>query len=197
MKKFLFILMFLLAFLGFVTNSFAGGGSDSGSTAAPAGSQILGMYDIPMPEWVHIVPRETGETMFFVVTGGSDGSTARKETNAASRSRSEHSQYISGKTDVLIRNYAELSGIVGNTQELIDLREGIINRASGNSSGLRRSEHWISADGEYWGLFTYDKASFKSDITNEVNSYIRNSAAAAASIRADEFFQEMERVLQP
>lgn len=193
MKKVFFIMLAACMAFVFVTNSFAGGNSEPA-----ARGPVLGMYDIPMPSWIHNTPRETGDTMYFVTTGGTDGSTARKETNAASRARSDLIQYIQGKTDVLIRNYAELAGTVGNTQELVDLREGIVNRASGNTSGLRRSEHWISVDGEYWGLYTYDKVIFKADIRTEVNnSFNRNPAASAARVNSDQFFAEMDRALQP
>ncbi|MCL2801505.1 MAG: hypothetical protein FWD28_07105 [Treponema sp.] len=161
------------------------------------GSAAILFGQSAMPDWVNEVPEETDAVMYFVTSGGKDGTTSAKATDALSLARAELAQYLAGTTEQLIRNYTERVGSGDNVQTLQRLQNGIINRAVADTSGLRRRQQWTAPDGEYWGLYTYDKTVFVRAIRAEVAAYNRSPEAAAATINSDEFFAEMQRTLSP
>jgi len=180
-RKIVMVFVLILAMLfvmGCASSKNEGSGSGSGGKT---------------PEWVNKTPAETGETRFFVVSGGKEGSTTQKSFTAQSNAMGELALFVNSKTDVVIKNYLELAGSGSNVQSLQSLRTGIINRATANTSGVKKVEQWVSSDGEYFALFSYNKSTFKSDIKAEVEEFKRNSSAAAANLQADKFFAEMEK----
>jgi hypothetical protein len=148
---------------------------------------------VKQPDWVTETPSETGDTMFFVAPGGKDGTLTVKSLRAHSIASNELATYINSKTDSLMKNYIESAGETNNLQSLESLRVGIKNRAIANTSGFKRDKQWVSADGEYFGLYSYKKPVFKGDIRAEVDSFKEKAGAAAANLKSDKFFEEMEK----
>jgi len=160
---------------------------------AIVGCASTGKNGVSRPNWVAKTPSETGDTMFFVAPGGNEGTLTEKTLRAHSIASNDLATFINSKTDSLIMNYIESSGETNNLQSLESLRAGIKNRAIADTSGFKREEQWVSADGEYYGLYSYKKPVFKGNIKAEVDSFKEKAGATAANFKSDVFFERMEK----
>ena len=164
-------------------------GTTGSSPKAP-----LGAEGIPQPEWVRNVPKETGDTIYFVGEGRTGSTTTAKKGTARRDADAQVARWVGSKIDAIMKDYVEESGETSNTQSLESFRDAVRTTASANSSSLKEDKSWVAADGSYILLFSYSKEAFKNDFKKE---FQRNKSAVFANYEADKMFELMDKNLAP
>jgi hypothetical protein len=162
-------------------------------TTGGSGKPEMGAEGIPQPDWVRNVPKETGDTVYFVGEGRTGTTTTAKKGTARRDADVQVARWVGAKIDAIVKDYVEESGETGNTQSLESFRDAVRTTASANASSLKEDKSWVAKDGSYRVLFSYSKEAFKSDLKKE---FQRNKSAGYSNSEADKMFELMDKELE-
>jgi hypothetical protein len=152
-----------------------------------------GAEGIPQPDWVRNVPKETGDTVYFVGEGRAGSTTTAKKATARRDVDAQIARWVGAKVDAMMKDYVEESGETGNTQALESLRDAVRTVASANTASLKEEKSWVAKDGSYILLFSYSKVVLRSDLKKE---FQRNQSAVFSNYEADKMFELMDKELE-
>lgn len=156
-----------------------------------APTRIVGAEGVPMPEWVHNIPKAE-DVMYFVAEGRNGTTLTAKKYNAQQDAARQIGEWKSSVIKSSIKDYVQEAGETGNTQSLELLEVASIARAQADTSGIRQSLSWVNQKGEYIALFEYPKTDLKNSFKSSLNEFVRNESAAYAEFKADEAFRFLE-----
>ena len=181
MKKTVLLLM-VSTMLSLIMASCATGGG---------GSSPLGRDGIPMPDWVKKKPKAK-DVMYFVGRAESQGLSSVDSARFLARedAKTQLGLWVGATVDGITKSYTEESGERGNTQALLNLKQGLITRIKANTAGWIEDDYWVSATGTYFLLVEYSAGVLKNELKKEFGI---NKAAIYAEYKADLMYEEIEK----